>query len=457
MMTNTQEKNEFLYSEVNTNINIENARKAISQNMLADGMDFLLDLQKSKGSVLVDAKTGDEYLDFFTFYASAPIGMNHLKLNNPEFREKIASAALNKPANSDVYTLEMAEFVDAFSRIAKPDYMKYLFFIEGGALAVENAIKAAFDWKVQKNFAKGYKDEVGHQIIHFREAFHGRSGYTMSMTNTEPNKVRYYPKFSWPRIINPKVIFPQEKHLNEIIESEEQAINEIYSALKERKDDIAALIIEPIQSEGGDNFFRKEFHKKLREITLENDILLIYDEVQTGMGMTGKFWAADHYEHPDIIAFGKKTQVCGIMSTDRIDEVETNVFRKSSRINSTWGGNLTDMVRSKRFLEVITEDSLVKNAESMGAYLLNELKKLEQEFPELVTQARGLGLICSFDLPSTIIRDEFRKNCYKEKLIILGCGQRSIRFRTPLNVIKDELDKGLQIIKNVLFLLSSNN
>ncbi len=456
-MIDINENNESLIAEEYKIIDAENARKVIQKNMLADGMELLLDLKKSKGPILVDAQTGIEYLDFFTFYASAPIGMNHPKLDNPEFKERIASAALNKPSNSDVYSIEMSEFVDTFSRIAKPDYMKYLFFIEGGALAIENALKVAFDWKVQKNFLKGYKEETGHQVIHFREAFHGRSGYTMSLTNTEPNKVRYYPKFNWPRVINPKITFPLENHLDEIIALEEQAINEIYTAIKEHKDDIAALIIEPIQAEGGDNYFRKEFHQKLREITLENEILFIYDEVQTGMGMTGKFWAADHYVHPDIIAFGKKSQVCGIMVGSRIDDIDTHVFRKSSRINSTWGGNLTDMIRSKRFLEVIDEEKLVLNSEKMGSYLLDELKKLEQEFPELVIQTRGLGLMCAFDLPNTQIRDDFKKLCFKEKLIILGCGQRTIRFRTPLNITKEELNKGLQIIKKVLFLLSSNN
>lgn len=422
----------------------------LKKSMLTDGFDIVLDLEKSKGSKIYDSKTGDEYLDLFTFFASNPLGMNHPKLDNDEFKKILGKVAVNNPSNSDIYTVEMAEFVNTFATIAKPDYMKYLFFIAGGALAVENGLKVAFDWKVRKNFAKGYKEEKGHQVIHFKEAFHGRSGYTMSLTNTDPNKVQYFPKFNWPRISNPKVTFPIDKNLDLIIKKEEEALNEIYSAIKNNPDDIAVILLEPIQAEGGDNFFRKEFLLKLKEIALENDILLMFDEVQTGFGLTGKFWASEHYLQPDIIAFGKKAQVCGIMVGERVDEVENNVFKKSSRINSTWGGNLVDMVRSRRILEVIYEDKLVENAKIQGEYLLNKLLELQNEFPNKISNSRGLGLLCSFDFENGELRDKFRNDVYKEKLIILGCGEKSIRFRPALTVTKADIDEGLQIIRKVL-------
>jgi L-lysine 6-transaminase len=363
-------------------------------------------------------------------------------------------AAVNKPSNSDIYTTYMAEFVETFANIAKPDYMKYLFFVSGGTLAVENGLKVAFDWKVQKNFAKGYKEEKGHQVIHFKQAFHGRSGYTLSLTNTEPNKIKYFPKFNWPRITNPKITLPVNINIDEIIKLEHKAIDEIYAAIKNNPDDIAVIIIEPIQAEGGDIFFRKEFFEKLREIADENEILLMFDEVQTGFGLTGKFWASEHYVKPDIIAFGKKAQICGIMVSDRIDEVEENCFHKSSRINSTWGGDLVDMVRAKHILRIIQEENLVENSKVVGEHLLKRLKEIQNEFPNLISNARGLGLMCSFDLPSAEMRNKFKETCLKEKLIILGCGERSMRFRPPLNITKDEIDEGLNVIRKVLILLS---
>ena len=433
----------------------EQVKKTLSKYMLADGFDFILDLKNSYRNKIIDERNGNEYIDFFTFFASSPLGMNHPALNSPEVRELLGYAAVNKPSNSDIYTTLMSEFVDTFSRIAMPDFMKHLFFIDGGALAVENGLKTAFDWKVKKNFKKGIKEEKGHQVIHFKEAFHGRSGYTMSLTNTDPAKVKYFPKFSWPRITNPKIIFPLNEHIEEVIKLEKLAIEEIKSAIKNNHDDIAVLIIEPIQCEGGDNFFRKEFFEQLRNITLENDILLMFDEVQTGFGITGKFWAYEYYVKPDIIAFGKKAQQCGIMVSERIDEVEDNCFKVSGRINSTWGGNLVDMVRSTQLLNVINKESLIEISAQRGKYLLNRLNEIQSEFPKLISNAKGIGLLCSMDFPGTELRDKFRKTAEKEKLLILGCGIKTIRFRPMLNITNDELEEGLQVIEKVLRFMSS--
>lgn len=431
-------------------INPDNVHKTLANNMLVDGFDIVLDLENSYDRYLVDQKTGDKYLDFFSFFASNPLGMNHPKLMTPEFRDRLATAAVNKPSNSDIYTCFMAEFVNTFSVIVKPEHFKYLFFVEGGSVGVENGLKVAFDWKVQKNFKKGYKEEKGTKVIHFREAFHGRTGYTLSLTNTDPAKINYFPKFDWPRISNPKIKFPLAENLEFVIKAEEIALQEIHNAIKNNVDDIAAIIIEPIQSEGGDNYFRKEFLLKLREIADENEILLMFDEVQTGIGITGKMWAAEHYVMPDIISFGKKVQLAGIMVSDRIDDIEENVFRKSSRINSTWGGNLVDMVRSQKILEVIYEENLIENAKNMGAYLLSHLEEMQSEFSAVVSNTRGLGLMCSFDFVDKDHRKEFLDLCYKNKLMMLGCGSRSVRFRTPLTVTKDDLDMGLKIIRDVL-------
>ncbi len=440
-----------------SNVTPDKVHQIIAKHMLADGFDFVLDLEKSHGSRIIDAKNGDEYLDFFTFFASSALGMNHPKLTTERVKGELTLASINKPSNSDIYTTQMAEFVDTFATIAKPDYMKYLFFVAGGTLAVENGLKVAFDWKVQKNFLKGYKEEKGQQVLHFKQAFHGRSGYTMSLTNTEPNKIKYFPKFNWPRVSNPKIKFPIDENISEIIKSEQKAVDEIYYAIKNNHDDIAVMIIEPIQGEGGDNLFRKEFFEKMRDIADENEIMLMFDEVQTGFGLTGKFWASEYYVKPDIISFGKKAQVCGIMVSDRVDEVPENCFHKSSRINSTWGANLTDMVRSKHVMRIMQEENLVNNAFVQGKYLLDRLNDLQSEFPGLLSNARGLGLMCSFDLPTPELRNDFKNSCYRDKLLILGCGEKSIRFRPALNITKEDLDAGLKIIKNVLFLMSTKN
>lgn len=436
------------------NIDPKDVKDTLSKFILADGLELVLDLSKSHGVRLVDERNGDSYLDYFTFFASSPIGLNHPRISNEEIQNTLGFVSVNKPSNSDIYTTYMADFVQTFAEVAKPEFMKHLFFVSGGTLAVENALKVAFDWKVQKNFQKGYKEEKGFQVIHFKEAFHGRSGYALSLTNTDITKIKWFPKFNWPRIINPKIKFPLEQHLDEVIKLENQAIDEIYSAIKNNPDEIAAIIIEPIQAEGGDNFFRKEFLVKLREIADENEIMLIFDEVQTGFGLTGKFWAYEHFVKPDIIAFGKKAQVCGIMASDRVDEIENNCFTVSSRINSTWGGDLTDMVRSKFILDVIKNDNLVENARAVGEFLLQVLLELQSEFSYIISNARGLGLMCAFDFNSTDERNRFRDLCYENKLLILGCGEKSIRFRPPLTINEDEIKEGLEIIRKVLKFMS---
>ncbi len=413
--------------------------------MLVDGYDLVLDLERSTPFHVYDRNSSDRYLDFFSFFASAPLGCNHPKIATKEFTDKIGKIAINKPANSDIYTEEMADFVETFGNYCMKDF-KHLFLISGGALGVENALKTAFDWKVRKNFAAGEIKELGHQVIHFKNAFHGRSGYTLSLTNTfDPRKTDFFPKFNWPRISSPFMTFPLEKHLDEIKQREEQSLQEIDDVVSTKGNDTAALIIEPIQGEGGDNHFRKEFFQALRKICDQNDIMMIFDEVQTGIGLTGKLWAYEHFVKPDIVSFGKKVQVCGIMVNERVDEVENNVFHESSRINSTWGGNLVDMVRATKYLQIIEEDNLVANAQKIGEYLLRGLSNLVEDSQGLLTNARGRGLMCAFDLPTTDLRNKFRKELYKNKILILASGAKSIRFRPPLCMDEEHIDEGLAI------------
>lgn len=419
--------------------------------VLVDGFDFILDLHNSYDSKLKDLRYDKEYTDFFTFFASVPIGLNHPKIANINFIDYLGRVALMKPSNSDIYTEEFATFVNTFFNVAVPKEFKYSFFIDGGALAVENALKTAFDWKVRKNLAKG-KGELGTKIIHFKQAFHGRTGYTMSLTNTDPNKVMYFPKFDWPRITNPKLTFPlTDDSLFNVIELEKQAISEIKDAFVKFPDDIAAIIIEPIQGEGGDNHFRPEFLQALRNLADENEALLIFDEVQTGGGLTGTFFAFEQMNViPDIAVFGKKMQVCGIISTNRIDDVPDNVFHKSSRINSTWGGNLVDMVRSTRYLEIIQEENLISNAKLQGKVLFNELRNLHGEFPDIINNIRHRGLFAAFDFLKPEIRAKFLEKTMQNGLIILPCGDKSIRFRPALDIKADTILNGINIIKESL-------
>ena len=421
----------------------------LARHMLADGYDMVLDLEKSHGRRLWDARSGRWILDMFSFFGTLPVGLNHPGLKDPGFLAKLGRAALANPANSDIYTVEMAEFVDVFGRIAQPAYLPHAFFVAGGTLGVENALKAAFDWKVRRNFRKGYREEKGQQVLHFREAFHGRSGYTLSLTNTaDPRKYQYFPKFDWPRVVNPKLRFPVDAaELERVQQVEAEALDQTKAAFRERKDDIACVIIEPIQAEGGDHHFRGEFLRALCDLAHENDALFMVDEVQAGVGLTGRMWSHQLFDlEPDLLAFGKKMQVCGMMAGPRIDEEPDNVFTVSSRLNSTWGGNLVDMVRSQRYLELIEQERLVQHAAVTGDHLRRGLEALAAARPDVFSNARGRGLMCAIDLPDGATRDAVMDKAYELGMMILGCGFTSLRFRPPLDTTATEVDEALVIL-----------
>jgi L-lysine 6-transaminase len=301
---------------------------------------------------------------------------------------------------------------------------------------------------VRKNMAAGH-GERGTEVLHFRHAFHGRSGYTMSLTNTDPRKTDLFAKFDWPRVSCPHIDFslPESERKADVIAREKKCEQEILDAIETRKIDICAIIIEPIQGEGGDNHFRGEWLKKLREICDANGILLIFDEVQCGMGATGRMWCCEHFDVlPDLLAFGKKAQVCGVMAGPRIDEVKDNAFRLPSRLNSTWGGNFTDMVRSTHYLRIIEQEHLVENAAKVGAYFLDQLRDLQKEC-ELMSAVRGRGMFLAFDLPDAKTREEMWKGLFDLGLLTLRSGDQSIRFRPALDMTAEVIDEAMDLLR----------
>ena len=424
----------------------------LAEHLLIDGYRLVLDVEHSHGSWLVDARDGREFLDLYTHFASAPLGANPPGIvDDPAFMALLAGVAVSKPANPDMYSTHLAEFVETFARVLGDPALPYLFFVEGGALAVENALKTAFDWKSRRNEAAGRSRALGTKVLHLTRAFHGRSGYTMSLTNTDPTKTDRFPAFDWPRIDVPAVTFPLKEHLAEVEAAEARALAQARGAFEANPHDIACFIAEPIQGEGGDNHLRPEFLQAMQALCRRYDALFVLDEVQTGVGLTGTPWAYQQLGlEPDIVAFGKKVQLGGIMAGRRIDEVPDNVFRVSSRINSTWGGGLVDMVRSRRILEIIEADGLFEHAASAGGYFLGELLELRDRHPGLVTNARGRGLMCAIDLPGTELRGQVVAALREASVLVLACGERTIRFRPALNVTTDELRAGVGALDTVL-------
>jgi L-lysine 6-transaminase len=232
-----------------------------------------------------------------------------------------------------------------------------------------------------------------------------------------------------------------------VIGREKRAEAEIRDIIARTGVDIAAIIIEPIQGEGGDHHFRAEWFRTLRRICDESDILLIFDEVQTGLGTTGRTWCCEHFGVlPDLLAFGKKVQACGVLAGPRLDEVPNNVFRLPSRINSTWGGNLVDMVRSTHFLRVIEQERLIENAAEMGRQFLDGLRRLAADHP-IISGVRGRGLMIAFDLPSRERREEFYRGLFDVGVLAIRCGERSIRIRPVLDITAEVVQTALDLLR----------
>ncbi|AEW98056.1 MULTISPECIES: L-lysine 6-transaminase [Streptomycetaceae] len=422
--------------------------RALEPHVLVDGYDLVVDLSASSGAWLVDAVTGKRYLDLFSFFASAPLGINPSCLtDDPEFLQELAAVAVNKPSNPDLYSVPYARFVRTFARVLGDPRLPHLFFVDGGALAVENALKAAFDWKAQR-LGLDERAVDGLKVLHLERSFHGRSGYTMSLTNTEPAKTVRYPKFAWPRIPCPALRHPLAEHAAANREAERRALAAAEREFRAADGMIACFIAEPIQGEGGDNHLSAGFLQGMQRLCHAYDALFVLDEVQSGCGITGTAWAYQQLDlRPDLVAFGKKTQVCGVMGGGRIDEVPRNVFTVSSRISSTWGGNLTDMVRATRILETIERTQLLETVVRRGKYFRDGLEALAGAYPGTVTNARGSGLMCAVDLPGTRSRDEVLRRMYREhQVIALPCGERGLRFRPALTIGESEIDQALDAL-----------
>ncbi len=417
----------------------------LRRHMLVDGYPIVVDLDQSRGSHVRDLSSGRVFLDFFSFFATNPVGMNHPSMLDDEMQRRLARASTVKVSNADYYSVFMAEFVDTLARTAAPKELPHYFFVDTGTLAVENGMKVAFDWKVRKNLAAG-RGEKGQQILHLENAFHGRSGYALSVTNTDPAKILYFPKLDWPRIRCPAIRFPLDAAEDtRLAQAEAQAIEAAERAFGERADDIAAILVEPIQGEGGDNHFRAEFLRELRRLADVYDAMLIFDEVQTGLGLTGTWWAFEQLGvMPDVLCFAKKMQVGGIFVSRRVDEVPGNVFTTPGRINSTWGASLVDMVRATRILEIIVNERLLENAGARGADLIAGLGGIERRHHPFVTNARGRGLMCAIDLPTPELRNDVVQRCFEDGMIVLKSGPRSIRFRPTLTVTAADVAEGVE-------------
>ncbi|MCI2420658.1 L-lysine 6-transaminase [Saccharopolyspora sp. K220] len=423
---------------------------ALREHVTGDLLDIVVDLAAGEGCRIRDVRDGTEYLDMTMFFSSAPLGHGHPGLRTPDFEAALVRAGRIKPSNPDFATVEQARFAETFRRVVGVPDLPLLFFIDGGTLAVENALKVAFDWKTKVNARAGIAAR-GSRVLHLERAFHGRSGYTLSLTNTDPAKIRDYPMFDWPRIPSPAVEPGERWDVTELLPEEVVALDAARAALRRYGREIACFVYEPIQGEGGDRHLRPRFLRAVQELCREHDVLTVADEVQTG-ALTGQPWAHQALGlEPDLVAFGKRLQVCGVMGGRRVLEVADNAFREPSRISSTWGGSLVDMVRATRILEVVEREDLFEHSRSMGDLLLGELRDLAVEFPAVIRAPRGRGLMCAITFHDPAQRDRaiaIARETYRT--LFLPSGPDSLRCRPPLSVRPEEIVDAVAALRKTL-------
>lgn len=422
----------------------------LTDTLVGDFLPMTIDIERSAGSYLWDESGGRPVLDMGMFFSSSPLGHNPTPLTHMQAERKLLAAAKMKPSNPDFASRVLADSVATFRRVLMPDELPHLFFIDGGAAAVENALKVAFDWKSQRAAVA----DSDLQALHLRWAFHGRSGYTMSLTNTDPNKTARFPKFDWPRVEAPArgEDGGDDPDRGSLSEAEQRTLAEIEALLVADGDRIACFVYEPIQGEGGDRHLGAAFLRAVESLCITHDVLTIADEVQTGGGIVGTRWAHEALGlRPDLVAFGKRLQVCGIIGGRRVDDVETNAFAVSGRISSTWGGSLVDLVRFGLLYESIAREDTISRAARFGSYLRAGLDDIVDTSAGRATAARSRGLWGAITLQTKELRDAVLATALDDHdTVLLPCGTRSVRWRPSLLVTEQELSLSFDAVRRSL-------
>jgi L-lysine 6-transaminase len=367
---------------------------------------MVLDLSASHGSTLVDARDGTAYLDLFTFFASSALGMNHPALvQDPVFREDLLAAAMNKPSNSDVYSAAMASLRRHLRAGARRPAPAHLFFVEGGASRSRTPSRSPSTEVALERGARP-RPALGHEGAHLRRRLPRPQRLHDVAHHTDPVEGRPLPAV---RLAAHPVAVPVSTPTS--CSASARPLAAARAAVRAHPHDIAASSWSRSRARAATTTSGPSSCRRCRRLCREHDALFVLDEVQSGCGLTGTAWAFQQLGvQPDVVAFGKKTQVCGVMAGGRVDEVPDNVFAVGSRINSTWGGSLTDMVRARRILEVVEAEGLIAAAAALEPVCSACCATSPPATRRSPTSAAA-GSMCAFSLPTPGLRDASSPPC----------------------------------------------
>ncbi|XP_036395552.1 4-aminobutyrate aminotransferase, mitochondrial-like [Megalops cyprinoides] len=419
--------------------------KQLGQIQNVTALNFFCDYEASRGNYLVDAD-GNRMLDVYTQIASIPIGYNHPALLNVMVNRHNLSAFVNRPALGMLPPKNFPEKLAEGLLSVAPRGMSRVQTMACGSCSNENAYKAIFIWYRSKQ--RGHKEPTSEElrssvvnqvpgcpdlsILSFMGGFHGRTLGCLATTHTKAIQKLDVPSFDWPIAPFPKLRYPLEEFVRENAQEEARCLEEVEDLIVkwgQKGRPVAGIVIEPIQAEGGDNHASFDFYRKLREIARKHGCAFHVDEVQTGGGATGKFWAHEHWgldDPADIVSFSKKMLTGGYYHKDDL------MPDKPFRIFNTWMGDQTKNLFLVEVLNVIKTERLLEQVQRSGHIMLQGLYELQAHYPHLLSAARGLGTFCAIDVKDEATRNSLILKARNKGVVLGGCGERSIRFRPAL-------------------------
>ncbi len=355
-----------------------------------------VDLARSRGSIVHDELSGHGYLDLFGLYSSLPLGYNHPIFGADFFADVCEVASVRLATN-----VFRHRFIDRFVRAFRPHLFSDRIHLScTGALAVESAIKVAMERRKLKH----------PRVLSIENSFHGVNawGLPTSRVGATARRMEWFPKSDWPCL-------PLDAAIAWLRSGE--------------TDDVVAVIVEPIQATSGDIYLAPEKLQELASIANAKGICVIMDEIQSGFGVTGRMWYAEHLGvTPDILVFGKKSQVCGLCASEEYAEIFESPFQK---LDVTFDGDLIDMVRATYVLRAIDTNDILRNVLALSA-------AFEAALAPVVEGYRSRGCLIAFDLPDTASRDAFVSRCFASRVLVNKAGERSIRLRPHLAMRPEE-------------------
>ncbi|RII24209.1 hypothetical protein CUC08_Gglean011214 [Alternaria sp. MG1] len=439
----------------------EKAIERLSKVFDTRSLNMMADYSQSYGNYIADLD-GNVLLDVYAQIASIPVGYNNPSLLLAATSPEMASAIINRPALGNFPQHDWADILESGILSVAPKGLNQVFTAQAGSDANELAYKAAFMWRRQQqrggasadfsqedidssmnNKAPGAPDM---SILSFKTGFHGRLFGSLSTTRSKPIHKLDIPAFDWPQAPFPVLKYPLHEHEAENAAEEQRCLDATEHIITTFHNPPAAVVIEPIQSEGGDNHATPNFFRGLREITKKHNVLLIVDEVQTGVGATGKFWAHEHWglsTPPDMVTFSKKAQTAGYYFGN--NDLRPN---KPYRQFNTWMGDPARAILFRSIIQEIKRMDLVNSTAAVGDYLFDGLQRLSERFPQEIQNLRGKGqgTFIAFD---NVRRDEVLRKAKGEGVNIGGSGERAVRLRPMLIFQKQHADLLLERLERV--------